>query len=1005
MKAPSPRNPASWMRLLRAGLAALVALVLQLAVSIPALAANYTDIWWNPEESGWGLTLSHHNDKVFGVWYVYDTDGKPLWVVMPDGTFSADGRTFSGDLYRTTGPSYKDLQFRWDRVKVTKIGTARIDFAADDENATVTYTIDGTTYTKSITRQPFGNAPANHPADHSDLWWNANESGWGLTLNHHGNNIFGVWYTYAEDQRPLWIVLPGGTFTSSNVFTGKLYTTTGSPFTGTFDTTSTKVTEVGSATITFLGNAATFRTTVNGFTQTKTISRQPFGAASTNKSPFVQLTVSASVEPPVAPATITLKATASDPDGSIAKVAFYKGCDKIGEVKTAPFTLTISNLAAGTYQFSARAFDAKGASAMVTSAPKVVKAGSGGGGGGGGGTVTNKPPKVAIAKPVANAIFAQGGSVELSATASDPDGSVAKVEYFANAAKVAEAMASPWAATWAGIAAGAYNLTAVATDDKGATTTSAVIAITVTGPAPVIDAKTRDAARFLTQATFGIKNVGEISTLAAQGYESWLTTQFLQTSRSHVQYVNDRKTAGEKAEEERAYEAIWQQWLTEPAQLRARMSFALSEIFVISNIAPDLDTYAMASYMDMLNRNAFGNYRQLLEDVALHPAMGYYLNMIGSRKADPVKGTHPNENFAREVMQLFSIGLYKLNADGTRQLDGQNNPVNTYDESVIKAMAAAFTGWNFAGNDTTKPSTFNPPKENWLDPMVPWESMHDTNAKTIFDGIVLPAGQTARQDLKGALDALFNHQNVGPFIGRQLIQRFVTSNPSPAYIGRVAAVFANNGQGVRGDLRAVLRAVLLDPEARDLAKTAEPGWGKQREPVIRFANFLRGLNATSTSGRNRIWYLDSADEGLNQSPLLSPSVFNFFSPNYRQPGPLSAAGLVAPEFQITTETSMVGGLNFFARLVKNGYYGSGDTRLTMNLTELNLLAANPPALADRLNLLFFAGGMTEATRNTIITTLGSMAAPKTGTSSSTITDRVKAALMLVAISPEFVIQK
>ncbi len=383
--------------------------------------------------------------------------------------------------------------------------------------------------------------------------------------------------------------------------------------------------------------------------------------------------------------------------------------------------------------------------------------------------------------------------------------------------------------------------------------------------------------------------------------------------------------------------------------------------------------------------------------------MGYYLNMIGSKKEDPAKGTHPNENYAREVMQLFSIGLAKLNPDGTRVLDGAGQPVPTYDQSVVQGLAAAFTGWNFNGNDTTKPSVFDPAKPDWLNPMVPWEMWHDLSAKKLFDGITLPAGQGARKDMSDALNALFNHQNVGPFFGRLLIQRFVTSNPSPAYIGRVAAAFANNGQGVRGDLRATLRAVLLDPEARSLAKTTEPGWGKQREPVIRFANFLRGFNATSTSGRNHIWYLDSADEGLNQSPLLSPSVFNFFSPNYRQPGALSAAGLVAPEFQVTTETSMVGGLNFFANLVKNGSYGSGDTKLTLNFTELNAMANNPAALADRLNLLLFAGGMSEATRTTIITTLNAMAAAKTGT--STVTDRVKAALILVALSPEYVIQK
>src|SRR6185436_13634241 len=237
-------------------------------------------------------------------------------------------------------------------------------------------------------------------------------------------------------------------------------------------------------------------------------------------------------------------------------------------------------------------------------------------------------------------------------------------------------------------------------------------------PAVVLDNASRDAARFLTQATFGLKSPADIDALKAKGYETWLNEQFTVAANSHVQFVNDRKAAGERADEERAYEAIWQQWLFEPGQLRARMSFALSEIFVISNIAPDLDTYAMASYMDMLNRNAFGNYRQLLEEVTLHPAMGYYLNMIGSKKEDAERGTHPNENYAREVMQIFSIGLYRLNPDGSRILDGAGKPVPTYDQAVVGAMAAAFTGWSFAGNDTTNPELFDPAKEDWQRPLI-----------------------------------------------------------------------------------------------------------------------------------------------------------------------------------------------------------------------------------------------------------------------------------------------
>lgn len=609
---------------------------------------------------------------------------------------------------------------------------------------------------------------------------------------------------------------------------------------------------------------------------------------------------------------------------------------------------------------------------------------------------TNKAPTVTLTAPAFLAITP--ASAKLTATASDTDGTIAKVEFYNGAVKLGESSTAPHEYNWINIAPGSYAVMAVAIDDKGARGTSSTLPVVVAAASAVFSDSQKNAARLLTQATFGIKSQAEIDGVAASGVNAWLNQQFALNWNSHVAYVDAAKAREGKAKEEHAYEAVWQQWLNEPGQLRARMAFALSQIFVISNIAPDLDTYAMASYMDLLNRNAFGNYRTLLGEVTLHPAMGYYLNMQGSKKADPVKGTHPNENYAREVLQLFSIGLYKLNPDGSRVVGSDGKPISTYDETVVKGFARAFSGWNFAGNNTSDPKIFDPAKENWLEPMQAWEMMHEPGTKQLLDGKLLPANQTARKDLDDALDNIFNHPNVGPFIGRQLIQRFVTSNPSPAYIGRVAAAFNNNGSGVRGDLKAVLTAVLTDPEARSLTSISAPSWGKQREPVIRFANFLRGLNATSPTGRNKIWYLDDADEGLGQSPLLAPSVFNFFSPNYRQPGPLATANLVAPEFQITTETSMVGQLNFFAKLVKNAAYGSGDTKLTLNLDALNTLAADPVKLVDALNLQFMNGLMTDSTRAVMLTKLAALPASKP-------VDRTKAALTLLALSPEFAIQK
>ena len=423
-----------------------------------------------------------------------------------------------------------------------------------------------------------------------------------------------------------------------------------------------------------------------------------------------------------------------------------------------------------------------------------------------------------------------------------------------------------------------------------------------------------------------------------------------------------------------SYEAVWQQWLSGPDQLRGRVSFALGQIMVISNIAPDLRPYAMSSYLDMLNRNAFGNYRTLLKEVTLHPAMGYYLNMLKSEKDDPTQGSHPNENYAREVLQLFSIGLVELNPDGSARLGSDGKPIPTYGEAEVKGFAKAFSGWTFASQDPSKPSQFHKGDENldsnWTTPMRAFASKHSPEAKKLLGSTTLPAGQTPEKDLDDALDAIFNHPNVGPFIGRQLIQRLVTSNPSPAYIARVGAAFNNNGIGVRGDLKTVVQAVLLDPEAR----TPVPGasYGKQREPVIRFANYLRALGAKSKSGINAIHYLDSTDDGLGQSPLLAPTVFNFFSPNFRQPGAIARAGLYAPEFQITTETSVVGSLNFFATLVHKGGYGWGDNRMELDTKPMEALAGDPQALVGRVDALFFDYQMGASTRDRLSRMLSAM---------------------------------
>ncbi len=548
----------------------------------------------------------------------------------------------------------------------------------------------------------------------------------------------------------------------------------------------------------------------------------------------------------------------------------------------------------------------------------------------------------------------------------------------------------------------------------GPGTTSAapgVVVLTTAGtepPRPSAEARpsAKDAARFLTHATFGSRSVDEIEALRSEGFEHWLWAQFGAPTSLHTGYLDAQKSREKegKATEEMSYEAIWQQWLKGADQLRGRTAFALSQIMVISNIAPDIKPYAMSSYMDLLNRNAFGNYRTLLGEVTLHPAMGYYLNMLESEKDNEAKGIHPNENYAREVLQLFSIGLVELNQDGSAKIGADGKPIPTFGENEVKGFARAFSGWTFASQNPTRPNEFHDADENldsnWTTPMKAFPSMHSPEPKKLLGSVTLPGGQSPEKDLNDALDNIFNHTNVGPFIGRQLIQRMVTSNPSPAYIQRVATVFANNGAGQRGDLKAVIQAVLLDPEARAATPPAA-NYGKQREPVIRFATFLRALDATSANGINSIHYLDGADQALGQSPLLSPSVFNFFSPNFRQPGAVARAGLYSPEFQITTETSVVGSLNFFSSFFNDEGYGNGDSRLKINLTPLQALAATPSALVDRLDALLFGYQMSATTRQRMLTMVSALP----GATDSQRKRRVKAALIVTAISPDFVIQQ
>jgi uncharacterized protein (DUF1800 family) len=439
-------------------------------------------------------------------------------------------------------------------------------------------------------------------------------------------------------------------------------------------------------------------------------------------------------------------------------------------------------------------------------------------------------------------------------------------------------------------------------------------------------------------------------------------------------------------------EAWWYTVVRAPDQLRQRVAFALSEIMVISANGNSMSGHpeALATYWDLLARDAFGNFRQLLEDVTLNPAMGDYLDMVHNDKPNPRRNTEPNENYAREVMQLFTIGLYKLNPDGSEQLDSNGKPISSYDQDVVEGYAHVFTGWYWY--QTTTPTWSYVPEE-YRHPMMAFPTHHDTGAKIILNGVTLPAGQTQAQDLQMALDAIFNHPNVGPFVGKRLIQHLVTSNPSPGYISRVASVFANNGQGVRGDMKAVISAILLDPEARTL--TASNSYGHQREPLVRLASLFRAFNASASSGK---FVVNNTNFNLAQAPLYAPSVFNFFTPSHSQVGPIQDAGLVAPEFQITTDSTVITSANVMRSAVYRQPNASNPDAIVLDLSSQAALASNPAGLVDSLNVLLMSGQMSSSMRTIVINAVTQIPATST-------LERAQTAVHLIVTSPEFVIEK
>jgi uncharacterized protein (DUF1800 family) len=520
------------------------------------------------------------------------------------------------------------------------------------------------------------------------------------------------------------------------------------------------------------------------------------------------------------------------------------------------------------------------------------------------------------------------------------------------------------------------------------------------GPPPALSPGTAstDAARFLIQATFG-PTAAEINALAASSPAAWIEAQFNTAPiEKHFAYVTRANGAYQSFAG-----SFWRQAVTGPDQLRQRMVFALSEIFVVSNvnaiIAGGEVEYASAAYQDMLATNCFGNFRTLLESVTRNVFMGLYLSHMRNQKEDPATGRIPDENYAREVMQLFTIGLWQLNPDGSRKKDSAGADIPTYGQIEVGGMAKVFTGLSWGQTGAKAEQNFNYGPEHYDVPMEIFPQYVSTSAKQIVGGVTIPANTPGDESIRIALDTLFNHANTGPFIGEQLIKRFVTSNPSRAYVGRVAAAFADNGSGVRGDMKAVIRAVLLDAEARDASKVVVDDWGKLREPMIRFTAWMRGFGAKSSSGAYTVYMLEDPVDGLAQGPLAAPSVFNWFRPSYAPQGVIAQRGEVAPEFQITHDTTVTGYARFMITVVSEGYASGGDAIRPNYTTELSL-ASDSNALLDRLNLLLIAGRMTDATRATIKGAVDAI--PTTGDGP---TKRVQTAIALSMLSPEFLVQK
>lgn len=513
-----------------------------------------------------------------------------------------------------------------------------------------------------------------------------------------------------------------------------------------------------------------------------------------------------------------------------------------------------------------------------------------------------------------------------------------------------------------------------------------------------------DRTRLLEQATFGPTAVLDLK-IRRLGVRNWLNGQFeapyptnpypnLALMPTNVPTSCDTICKRDFYSMYPVQNWFFKEALYGDAQLRHRVAWTLGELWVISGVDIQQASH-MFAYQQLLAKNAFGNYRDLMTDLTLNPGMGDYLDMARSTK------NSPNENYGREILQLFNIGLFMLNQDGTRQLDGNGKPIPTYDQNTVNNFTKVFTGWSFC--NTSCPNS-TPGAVNFKDPMILNQNNHDVTAKTLLSypnavNQTLPAGQNGATDLAQALDNIFNHPNVAPFVSRMLIQHLVTSDPTPAYVGRVAAIFNNNGANVRGDLKAVVRAILLDPEARGDFKT-DPKYGKLREPVQLATNILRQFNAKSADGTTQSdGYINPIISPMGQDAFRSPTVFNYYTPDYIVPG----TALNGPEFGILTTGTAIARANFVNTIVFSKVNTSVNAPFgtSIDLSGMQALAAADASgnqLLDALNTKLMHGTMSAQMKNTILTAVQAVSATDTLT-------RARTAVYLVASSSQYQVQR